>query len=368
MEFNVYQRKAINAPESHVVCLAAAASGKTAVLTERVRHLIVDKGVAPSDIVAITFTKLAANEMKTRLGDIAEGAFIGTIHSYANNVLLQNGVDTSYYLKNELFDDIVKKAVFIMKLKMPKVKHLLVDEFQDVMPMEFMFLNKIAADNTFYVGDDRQTIYQFRGSNDEYLRQFCMDPKYATYVLRINYRNTPDIAAFAEDFLGSYQALSPSSKTAKQEDGYVDECSFNDALDALEEDGNWGSWFILCRTNNQVVKAQELLTARGIDHVTFKKGDFEEFAELDNILNENRVKILTIHSSKGLQSQNVIVTGAKVFNEEERKISYVAATRAENALYWCPGIAGRHYKKDRPQEKAFVGRRFDKTTVDMVKF
>lgn len=368
MEFNIYQKKAIQAPESHIVCLSPAASGKTTVLTERIRYLITEKGVDPKDIVAMTFTRMAAEEMRKRLNRIADGAYIGTIHSYANTICLMCGIDTSYYLNHDLFDDIVKKAVFCPSDKYPKVKYLLVDEFQDVMPREFMFINKIAADNTFFVGDDRQTIYQFRGSNDEYLRQLCHDPMYTVYPLRINYRNTPDIIAFAEDFLGSYHALSPSSQPAKTEDGYVCKCSFNDALDAIEEDDNWGSWFILCRTNNQIVKAQELLAERGIDFVTFKKGDLDSLAELENLMNENRVKVLTVHAAKGLESPNVIVTGAKAFNEEERKISYVAATRAETNLYWCPGIAGNRYKKDRPQEKAFAGRHFDKTTVGMVDF
>jgi superfamily I DNA/RNA helicase len=44
--------------------------------------------------------------------------------------------------------------------------------------------------------------------------------------------------------------------------------------------------------------------------------------------------VLTIHTAKGLEANNVIVIGAKFYNLEERCISYVAATRARNALYW----------------------------------
>jgi superfamily I DNA/RNA helicase len=46
------------------------------------------------------------------------------------------------------------------------------------------------------------------------------------------------------------------------------------------------------------------------------------------------VKVLTIHSAKGLEADNVIVIGPKFYNLEERCISYVAATRARNNLYW----------------------------------
>ena len=48
----------------------------------------------------------------------------------------------------------------------------------------------------------------------------------------------------------------------------------------------------------------------------------------------NTVKVLTIHSAKGLEANNVIVIGSKFYNLEERCISYVAATRARNWLIW----------------------------------
>jgi superfamily I DNA/RNA helicase len=48
----------------------------------------------------------------------------------------------------------------------------------------------------------------------------------------------------------------------------------------------------------------------------------------------NTVKVLTIHSAKGLEANNVIVIGSRFYNLEERCISYVAATRARNRLIW----------------------------------
>ena len=51
-------------------------------------------------------------------------------------------------------------------------------------------------------------------------------------------------------------------------------------------------------------------------------------------MKENTVKLLTIHTSKGLEADNVIVIGAKFYNVEERCVSYVAATRARNRLIW----------------------------------
>ena len=68
----------------------------------------------------------------------------------------------------------------------------------------------------------------------------------------------------------------------------------------------------------------------GVFHVprgTKRKGDTK--------MKENTVKILTIHSSKGLESKNVIVMGARYYNDEEKRVAYVAATRARDRLYWC---------------------------------
>ena len=86
MYFSPKQRKIIEANEPKILCLSSAASGKTRVLTERIRYLITERNVNESDIVAITFTNMSAEEMKTRLKDCCKNMFIGTIHSYANKI------------------------------------------------------------------------------------------------------------------------------------------------------------------------------------------------------------------------------------------------------------------------------------------
>ena len=147
-------------------------------------------------------------------------------------------------------------------------------------------------------------------------------------------------------------------------EGKEERIPFMDALEELELSQNWGSWFILTRTNNELAAAQEILDSRKIPNVTFKKGDLD-LDELATLMTSNRVKVLTIHSAKGLENKNVIVTCARLYNEEERKISYVAATRAENALYWCNAIAKRtksgHRNLPRSTE---AGRIFDKSTTE----
>ena len=80
-------------------------------------------------------------------------------------------------------------------------------------------------------------------------------------------------------------------------------------------------------------------------------------------------KVLTIHTAKGLEFKKVIVVGARSYTEEERRIKYVAITRAEQCLYMCPSICGRGYK-NAPSNKdvAMSGRFFDKVKTDMISF
>ena len=97
--------------------VAGAGSGKTRVLTERVKFLLND-GVPANDIIAITFTNMAAEEMKERLSDVSNigDCFIGTIHSFANRVMKLNG-DKKYTIYNEETDNNFHKELILKYCK-----------------------------------------------------------------------------------------------------------------------------------------------------------------------------------------------------------------------------------------------------------
>lgn len=88
ISFSGEQREAIEHGRGPLRVCAGPGSGKTAVLVERVRHLV-RNGVRPERILAITFTKKAAKEMEERIG-MPEGPVVCTLHSFAFRILTEH--------------------------------------------------------------------------------------------------------------------------------------------------------------------------------------------------------------------------------------------------------------------------------------
>jgi len=76
---------------------------------------------------------------------------------------------------------------------------------------------------------------------------------------------------------------------------------------------------------------KEAFDKANIPYVTFRQGEITR-ARLEQLMAENSVKILTMHSSKGLAWDNVAVAGCWWGKPEEYRLNYVAATRARKLL------------------------------------
>ena len=103
---NNKQKEAVLQTEGPCLVIAGAGSGKTKVLTHKIAYLIAEKNIAPWNILAITFTNKAANEMKERIeklvGDVAKDIWMGTFHSICVRILRKYidriGFDSSFLI------------------------------------------------------------------------------------------------------------------------------------------------------------------------------------------------------------------------------------------------------------------------------
>ena len=122
---NNKQKEAVLTVEGPCLVIAGAGSGKTKVLTHKIAYLISEKKVKPWNILAITFTNKAANEMKERVekivGDVAQEIWMGTFHSICVRILRKYidriGFDTSFLI----FDTSDQKTVVKECLKTLKI-------------------------------------------------------------------------------------------------------------------------------------------------------------------------------------------------------------------------------------------------------
>src|SRR5271156_6115895 len=104
-ELNPEQERAVHHVEGPLLVLAGAGSGKTRVVTHRIAHLI-DLGILPSDILAVTFTNKAADEMKTRIRTLKNAQVLAcTFHSLGVRILRESIVSLGYKPDFTIYDE-----------------------------------------------------------------------------------------------------------------------------------------------------------------------------------------------------------------------------------------------------------------------
>ena len=107
-DLNPAQREAVLTTEGPLLVIAGAGSGKTRVLTHRVAHLLAAVGAKPNEILAITFTNKAAQEMKERvergLGPVARAIWIMTFHSACGRILRREAERLGYRSNFTIYD------------------------------------------------------------------------------------------------------------------------------------------------------------------------------------------------------------------------------------------------------------------------
>lgn len=127
------------------------------------------------------------------------------------------------------FDDLIllcwrmlKTHPDILERWQKKWKYILIDEFQDISPMQYEVMRMLALpeNNLFIVGDDDQSIYRFRGANPSIMLNFQKDyPDSVRTALRKNYRSTPEILDFATRVIRNNHGRFPKELEAVRPSG-----------------------------------------------------------------------------------------------------------------------------------------------------
>ncbi len=288
---NSVQKEAVLYFDSPLLLIAGAGSGKTKVITHKIAYMVMERGMAPMNILGVTFTNRAATEMKERIeavSGIDKHLFnISTFHSLGLRILRETTRYSNYdeewkiiddrdrkkivdgiikagfsYFTSDMRDRIMKKIGFSkMNLNYPnnrenlaergfaddeiniyakyfeyqnknkvwdyedlislpvillqsnkevrqkyrdRFKYVLVDEFQDTNPNQYMLIKLVAGSHKqiTIVGDDDQAIYSWRGANIRFLFDFENDfPGVKIIKLEQNYRSTKKILDFANNMI-----------------------------------------------------------------------------------------------------------------------------------------------------------------------
>ncbi|WP_312090954.1 ATP-dependent helicase [Chryseobacterium sp.] len=255
------------------------------------------------------------------------------------------------------FNDLISKSTSLFQNQhdiankyKTKFDYILVDEFQDVNNLQVELIKLLLTDKTqlFCVGDDWQSIYGFRGSNVNYIVEFEKHFEEAqTIKLNLNYRSTQNIVGASNEVIKHNKfKVDKDVEASKKSEHKIMVCSGNSQEENIQ----------FC-----VDKVKELLK-EGIsnDEILFLYRRSKMFTPYFYRFKDEGIRVQgkTIHASKGLEAKIVFIIGLtegnggfpdiwledRIFQvvkkanhdillEEERRLFYVAITRAKDKLF-----------------------------------
>ena len=108
-DLNPEQRKAVEHKSGPLLIVAGAGTGKTTVITRRIAHLMLNQGIKGNEILALTFTNKAAQEMEERIDKLlpygSTPLWVSRFHTFCKRILQENGLDIGISSAVELIDD-----------------------------------------------------------------------------------------------------------------------------------------------------------------------------------------------------------------------------------------------------------------------
>ncbi|MEG2848373.1 MAG: UvrD-helicase domain-containing protein [Bacilli bacterium] len=446
------QIEVIKDESKSLIVIAGAGAGKTTTMTAKVKYLIEKKGISQKDILVISYTNKAVNELKYNINEKLNFKIdILTFHKFALETIKRTGkkvkiieklepiireiiknenkrelsrnvkfllkkeknskkiekynnnldffvastkenicfirtsdIDLKDIIKNTHnkkikdylkfllniiekyksfmydnnsfdFDELIYYATNLVNEKNNNYKYIIIDEYQDISQIRLNLIKKLKEkSNIIVVGDDWQSIYSFSGSNVKLFLDFKKEFNAKIIKLENTYRNSQELINIAGNFVMKDDKLIKKNLISFKRNTlplklYIYKKNLNSCLKKIIEEiiRNYGeekNILILGRYKNDINMLNKEL---------FNINEFN----IAYIRNEKiKIDFLTIHSSKGLGYDNVIL----LFNDlksskfpsdkknnffkskvlkikkdilEERRLFYVAMTRTKNDFY-----------------------------------
>jgi ATP-dependent DNA helicase RecQ len=287
----------------HILVIAGPGSGKTRVLVHKLASLLLMEDVKHEQLLMVTFSRAAATEFKKRLlsliGNAAHYIEIKTFHSYCFDLLGRVGT--------------LEKSDAILKSTIEKIKNgeveanritktvLVIDEAQDMNADEFALINTLIEQNeemrVIAVGDDDQSIYEFRGASSKYMEQFMVELKAAKHELIENYRSKNNLVEFTNGFVNMIRhRLKETPIAAKQPDNgniklvrYQSRNLISPLVQDILSTGLAGTTCVLTKTNDEALQITGLLLKNGMQAKLIQSNDgfgLQNLLEVRILLNE----------------------------------------------------------------------------------
>ena len=406
---------------TNALILAGAGSGKTKVLTHRIKYLISEKRYDIDSILAVTFTNKAAKEMRNRLSELllrpVDRIWVGTFHSIAHRILrahpieaglaadfqiidqkdqymiikrlmkehsidenilairkaqwfinkhkeqgiepdeIEAGYDffikksieiftiyNNYCQENDLLDfaglllknyQLLKNNHSLLAYYRNKFKNILIDEFQDTNNIQYKWIKILYHNNNvFFVGDEDQSIYGWRGANIENIQKAVKDFQPMEIIkLEQNYRSTGNILSAANAVIANNNNRIKKSLWTQSGDGdlinvynatteyeeaqYVVDIIKNNSIGSQNDLGNNA---ILYRSNAQSRIFEEILIKEKLEYSIYGGLRFFERAEIKDAMSYVRL----------IENQNDNIAFERIVNFPTRGIGLTTIDKIKN--------------------------------------
>ena len=277
--------------DSHINVLAGPGTGKTHILILRCAHLIYDEHENANEILVLAYNRAVVMKLRKRIGDIfarlgmkglAKNLHVYTFAALAKKCSGEKFNINEDYWENKFVEG-VKKGEIDFKKQFPEIKHILIDEFQDINQnrLDLIFeLNKIYSNAKFFtIGDKNQSIYGFDrvsslgnkdGSKYDYATLLGPDFYYSQlkeklnpkeFNLSVNYRSYQKILEVASKYLPENVNIKAFQEDTK-ECAIVSDCKddswkedLEKCINELKNSTDIKTIAVLFRTNSEVYSA-----------------------------------------------------------------------------------------------------------------